>query len=669
MQTLLQIGLSNAAAAAGLALLACAVGLLVRKPAVTHGLWLLVLLKLVSPPLWTIPLHISGPSETATSPASLHLDRAPTVTRSHRPTEIKQSDILESTVPPLDDAALPAGGADRVIPWAQLETAPRPPAAPAKPSSYPWPWVLLAVWLGGTTICTIISIGRLVCFRRMMLNCAVPAPQAIQRQARALSRRLGMRNCPDVWLVPGELSPMLWAAGRATWVVLPHGLLQRLDQYQQATLLAHELAHLRRRDHWVRYLELITTCLYWWHPVCWWARRELREAGEQCCDAWVLWALPGSFRKYATALLEAIEFLSRPRSSVPLLASGLGQFGQLKRRLTMLKRGTVSKALTWRGLCGLSGAAALLLPLVPTLAQKADEPRKDDSTAQVEQSANRIRAAAGQATVEPEDADEANAKQQERAEAEAERAQADAERAQALADEKEVQAEVEQQQKQAEAEQKQAERQEVVQQAVERAQALAEQAAAAAQEQYAKAMAEAQQAIESAAKEQQEKGGDDGDAQRSKEEFRNIARQAQREAARAMEQAKREMAQAMGEVKRAMVEAKRQAEQAQREAMRNVHDGQSDLRRQLEDAHRQIRELSKRLAEAQQQLSGGARRGRADNRSDSQSERDRGTRGQSPSPEQREERLQKLEQELQSLLGEVRSMQQERGNSPQERAH
>lgn len=655
METLLRIGVSNAAAAACLALVACAVGLLVRKPALTHGLWLLVLLKLVSPPLWTIPLHVSGSAEAPASPAPLCLDRAPAATTSQRQVEVKRSDV-DSDVVPLDDATLPAGASDRVIPWSQLATAPRPTAAPVARPSYRWiAPVLLAIWLGGAAICAVISIGRLVCFRRMVLNCAVPAPQAIQRQARALSRRLGMRACPDVWLVPGELSPMLWAAGRATWVLLPHALLQRLDEHQQATLLAHELAHLRRRDHWVRYLELITTCLYWWHPVCWWARRELREAGEQCCDAWVLWALPGSFRKYATALLETIEFLSHPRPSVPLLASGLGQFGQLKRRLTMLKQGTVSKALTWRGLFGLSGAAALLLPLVPTLAQKSDEPRKltvsavepDDSARQEEESASKIRAAAGQQAVEPQEAEE-NEAQERRAEADAERVQADTDRAQAEAE-----------RAQADAERKQSEGQRAIEEAVDRAQAVASKAAAAAQEQYAKAMAEAQQAIESAAKEQQEKGGDDGDAQRSKEEFRNIARQAQREAARAMEQAKREMAQAMGEAKRAMAEAKRQAEQAQREMGRFQRDGESNLKRQLEEAHRQIRELSKRLAETQNQLQGRSGRGRytepvPENRDQS--------------GDNREERLQRLEEQLQSLLGEVKSMQRERGSSSQEKA-
>ena len=50
--------LGNAAVAAGLALLAVAVGCAVRSPAVRHAAWLLVLLKLVTPPLFGIPLAV-----------------------------------------------------------------------------------------------------------------------------------------------------------------------------------------------------------------------------------------------------------------------------------------------------------------------------------------------------------------------------------------------------------------------------------------------------------------------------------------------------------------------------------------------------------------------------------------------------------------------------------
>src|SRR5262249_14334882 len=56
VKTLLDIGLTNAVMAAGLALLAAGLGRVCKRPAVVHSLWLLVLIKLITPPFLPLPL-------------------------------------------------------------------------------------------------------------------------------------------------------------------------------------------------------------------------------------------------------------------------------------------------------------------------------------------------------------------------------------------------------------------------------------------------------------------------------------------------------------------------------------------------------------------------------------------------------------------------------------
>src|SRR5262245_39813734 len=67
MVTLLDIGVSNAVMAALLALPAAAVGSVCRRPAVVHCLWLLVLLKLVTPPLFRVPISWPLPGQISAS--------------------------------------------------------------------------------------------------------------------------------------------------------------------------------------------------------------------------------------------------------------------------------------------------------------------------------------------------------------------------------------------------------------------------------------------------------------------------------------------------------------------------------------------------------------------------------------------------------------------------
>src|SRR5205823_4695042 len=164
----------------------------------------------------------------------------------------------------------------------------------------------------------VITGLRLARFQRLLRETR-PADAELQGQAEALARQLGLRRSPRVLLVPGPLPPMLWMAFGPPRVLLPATLLGQLDDGERASLLAHELAHVRRRDHWVRWLEVVVTGLYWWFPLVRLARRRLQAHEEECCDAWVVGLLPA--RAYATAILRTLEFLAGPAPAVPATAS------------------------------------------------------------------------------------------------------------------------------------------------------------------------------------------------------------------------------------------------------------------------------------------------------------------------------------------------------------
>src|SRR5262249_8413162 len=160
----------------------------------------------------------------------------------------------------------------------------------------PWDYraglrVAFGVWLAGALAWFVLAAVRMRRFARL-LDLATPAPRWLNTEAHALARRMGLGRCPTVWLVPGSIAPLVWAPRFRAHVFLPVRLLARLNDEGRLTLLAHELAHVRRRDHWVRWLEVVTLGLYWWLPVVWWARRELQAAEEECCDAWVVGELP-----------------------------------------------------------------------------------------------------------------------------------------------------------------------------------------------------------------------------------------------------------------------------------------------------------------------------------------------------------------------------------------
>ena len=405
MESLVNALLSNALVATGLALAPLVLSRFGRSPALVHSLWLVVLLKLVTPPLVQVPLAISSTAPQVRPPGAVdvasRLTLAARPDRQELPAHLVQDDSeptecewdgtaqsIEPTVPAGNTELGETGGGSRFAaaadeterPHVQDSHAENNPASITLRNLPRWEVLALALILAGGLVCWSLAAVRIIGLK-CLLRDIQPAPADLQARVSAVARQLQLRRVPTTWLVPGRIPPMLWTLGGRARLLVPSELWPDLSGSQQTALIAHELAHLKRKDHWIRWLDLAVTGLYWWHPVVWWARRGLREAEEQCCDAWAVWATPRGSRSYAAALLAALEFVSgAPTAGVAAAAaviSGRGHVSFLKRRMRMIVQARTPKALSWAGRLGVLGLAALILPLAPTWAQKAETPKPD----------------------------------------------------------------------------------------------------------------------------------------------------------------------------------------------------------------------------------------------------------------------------------------------------
>jgi beta-lactamase regulating signal transducer with metallopeptidase domain len=375
MASLLEIGLANAVCAALLALFALAVGRVCRRPALLHGLWLLVLVKLVTPPLFSLPLRVLPAEENAAPPAREERAEKPQAAPAVEEAPMTGQFLLlpmerdgEMLVAVKLSGPLAAPEPSPVHP----EPAPTPPTVAASPS-VDWSLiasVLLRVWGIGGVAWFAVSILRMARFQRVLRH-ATPAAANLQARAAELAARLGLGSCPEILLVPGSVPPMLWTAIGRPKVYLPSDLLGQLDCTEGDTLLAHELAHLRRSDHWVRWLEFAVQGLFWWYPLVPFARRQIHSHEEECCDALVVSLLPA--RTYATAIVRTLDFLAGA-NPLPVPASGLTRVAAMKRRLLRIMAGGVAGRLSFASRLAVLTLAAGSLPLLPTLARSVAEP-------------------------------------------------------------------------------------------------------------------------------------------------------------------------------------------------------------------------------------------------------------------------------------------------------
>jgi predicted metal-dependent hydrolase len=138
-------------------------------------------------------------------------------------------------------------------------------------------------------------------------------------------------------------------------------------------VIAHELAHLRRGDHWVGWLELLAGCVYWWNPLFWYVRLQLRENSELACDAAVVGALPSGRHDYAASLIELAAHSSRLIAPVPAMGIHRLKRQSFERRLTMILSERIPSRLS---ASAFSAITVLALAAVPgwTRAQSAVAP-------------------------------------------------------------------------------------------------------------------------------------------------------------------------------------------------------------------------------------------------------------------------------------------------------
>jgi beta-lactamase regulating signal transducer with metallopeptidase domain len=347
MSDLFAFAAHNTIAAFVLAIIVYVLTRVWRNPPVAHVLWLLVLLKLLAPPVVRIDW-----SPLAQIESIFAVDQVGTV--KSRTNE----SLVESGNPFIDRPPTPTAESMSAKRVAETEAAAdvRIRWAHAEP-------VLLGLWIGGAAICAMVIAIRIVRLERV-IRATLPASERLLRITSEIGRQLGIPRAPDVRYAECVAVPLLWCAGKRPTILLPRRLLSQLDDQQAAMILAHELAHLRRRDHRVRVFEMLVAIVYWWNPLVWLTRRQIHQAEDLCCDAWVRRTFPNCERRYAETMLQTAESLSASQVDARLLpASPLLHSLKLKARIEMILESRIAPSVGTRSRFVLALLAFLVLPL------------------------------------------------------------------------------------------------------------------------------------------------------------------------------------------------------------------------------------------------------------------------------------------------------------------
>ena len=351
------------------------VDLVIRRrvwPQLRYALWLLVLVKLVLPPTFSLSTSLTsqlqplakqvlmqqtGIGGIATVP---NLERDLTTAKPLVNTSIEPSVISQET------------GKRDVLGSADREVGIVAPAGAVKPSRQVY---AMLIWLLGTLILAtwlMVKLRQLRGAHREKMDVAA-LPPWFGKLLADTAEKLNLRRLPEVAFSETVVCPAVFGIFRPI-LLLPKGNITGFSRKDTGHILLHELAHIKRGDLWVHSVYMVLQVVYWFNPLLWFVRRQLRHLRELCCDATVAGILQEKTTDYRQTILEnARRFLAKT------IEPGMGLLGLFEDSNRLLIRLKWLEKKTWkyhhlRSATILAVVALMLACVLPMAkAQKSDK--------------------------------------------------------------------------------------------------------------------------------------------------------------------------------------------------------------------------------------------------------------------------------------------------------
>ncbi|QDT45412.1 Regulatory protein BlaR1 [Gimesia alba] len=296
----------------------------------TFLLWFLVLIKFMTPPLWSSSSGLfcwvqESLQQTATADPLLAEEGGLTLTESIRQSlgdDLSQLPALDSHARRTKITVHNDNGAVQTTRKHDSKTTTVLNASEnQKPEIHTSAWtffpVLLCLWLGiAALILTVMGVRYGRCWI-MLRRSGTQAHPELETLLARLCDELQLKRRVRLLVTNSRLGPAVIGLFYPL-IVLPTAITHARTIKDLEPILAHELIHIRRGDLWFGLFQLLTSVVWWFHPLVWFTGRRLKLEIEQCCDEEVLAGLNCDPRVYAKCLLEVLE-LKQTLNTVPVV--------------------------------------------------------------------------------------------------------------------------------------------------------------------------------------------------------------------------------------------------------------------------------------------------------------------------------------------------------------
>lgn len=143
--------------------------------------------------------------------------------------------------------------------------------------------LFVSIWLLGILLFGLKMLGEFAYLQHLKNHRCHLLPRSWQERTHEMAVQMGIKKVVFVKETYRIHSPMVIGFFKPI-ILFPIGILNQLSVEQVESIIAHELAHVRRNDYLINLFMTFAEVLLFFNPFVWWINRRIRIEREFSCD-------------------------------------------------------------------------------------------------------------------------------------------------------------------------------------------------------------------------------------------------------------------------------------------------------------------------------------------------------------------------------------------------
>jgi bla regulator protein BlaR1 len=191
---------------------------------------------------------------------------------------------------------------------------------------------IVMIWFLIICIKCIQLVANLNTIRHLRKTQVFEAGKYWEQKVNEISHRLAITE--PVQILQSGIAKLPMVAGHLKPIILvPLGFLNGLAAIEVEAILCHELAHIKRRDYLVNFIQSLIEIVFFFNPAILWISRLIREERENCCDDLAI-SYTSNKKDYIKALISCEEYqFNTPEFAMSISGSNNQVLDRVKRMI------------------------------------------------------------------------------------------------------------------------------------------------------------------------------------------------------------------------------------------------------------------------------------------------------------------------------------------------